>query len=122
MNHVLDDKIVAESAPLTSSSPPPPSVTPTTTTTSASPTEGRSYVFGALRGASSVDTVANFTDWSSPITPTMNGQPPGESPPLLPSAPAGQVAMSPCPLVPLSCTDAELQAESHRGSWQVSHG
>ncbi|XP_069971636.1 solute carrier family 12 member 4 [Penaeus vannamei] len=76
MNHVLDDKIVAESAPLTSSSPPPPSVTPTTTTTSASPTEGRSYVFGALRGASSVDTVANFTDWSSPITPTMNGQPP----------------------------------------------
>ncbi|XP_037803984.1 uncharacterized protein LOC119598412 [Penaeus monodon] len=90
MNHVLDDKIVAESAPLTSSSPPPPSVTPTTTTTSASPTEGRSYVFGALRGASSVDTVANFTDWSSPITPTMNGQPPGESP-LLPIAPLARL-------------------------------
>lgn len=100
MNHVLDDKIVAESAPLTSSSPPPPSVTPTTTTTSASPTEGRSYVFGALRGASSVDTVANFTDWSSPITPTMNGQPPGESPP--PSCLPRLQARLPCPLVLLS--------------------
>ncbi|XP_068218674.1 solute carrier family 12 member 4 isoform X2 [Palaemon carinicauda] len=78
MNHVLDDKVVGESAPLTSS--PSPAATPMTATTTAtsppSPNESQRYVFGALGGASSMDGVVNFTDWSSPISPTMNGQPP----------------------------------------------
>ncbi|XP_042226146.1 solute carrier family 12 member 4-like isoform X3 [Homarus americanus] len=83
MNHILDDKLEAESVPLTTSasSPPvitPPVITPPTVTPSnnASPAISRRYVFGALGGSCSVDGVANFTDWSSPITPTMNGQPP----------------------------------------------
>lgn len=78
MNHVLDDKAVGETAPLASS--PSPAASPMTATTTAtsppSPNDSRKYVFGALGGASSVDGEVNFTDWSSPISPTMNGQPP----------------------------------------------
>ena len=80
MNHVLDDKLAGETAPLTSSPAPPPVVTPTTDDPPSAATTTTGYVFGALGGSCSVDSVANFTDWSAPITtPAMNGQATGKT-------------------------------------------
>ncbi|XP_076054940.1 solute carrier family 12 member kcc isoform X2 [Oratosquilla oratoria] len=82
MNHILDDKTVTQTV---TASPAMTTATTSPATSQASSTaewratsENRRYVFGSTGGSGSMDNAVNFTDWSAPITPTMNGQLPGQ--------------------------------------------